>query len=378
MEKPFGIVLLVGLLLAPAVAQGDGFSSIIDGGRIKISLSYPAEVKLGTCFSLQFQATFLSSVAVERMRLTVQYVSEAGTVTILSDTIVGSITSFPSGTIISKTYSVCVPAAVRRDPLVVAVFYANYSRGAMFEPLTHNWMLAVVRDRTYQEVLNQLADAENRLASLRRTVEELQSQVNTLRTQLEQALRESTRLSTSLEEARREYGRLEARYQTLSNEYKALNDRYTNTLGELRALQALYESLQRENRALSENYRSLLSDYRNLTREFTALQASYSQLQTLYENLSNRHDAARQQIGVLQSQLDETKASLQDLRLQYVSLSGENALHRNLAYVQAFILVGVAAWLASLAVSRRLRKSRVNMHALPPPPPPPPEPEKRI
>uniref|UniRef100_A0A7J3VTZ8 Uncharacterized protein n=1 Tax=Caldiarchaeum subterraneum TaxID=311458 RepID=A0A7J3VTZ8_CALS0 len=373
MKRTRAALVLAALLLIPSTVGADGYSSIVDNGRIKISLSYPAEVKIGSCFPLVLQTTFLGSVSVQRLRLTVVYVSEAGSTTLLNDVIISSLTSFSPGNVVSKTYSVCVPSAVRRDPLVSAVVFVNYSRGMVFEPLTHEWMLAVVRDRTYPELLNELANAERSLSSLRRAVEELQSQVSSLRSRLEDLLRENVRLSTSLEEARREYGRLEDRYEALSIDYKALNERYVNVLGDLRALQTLYESLLKENTGLNENYRSLLSDYRNLTREFTALQASFTQLQVLYNSLSDRHDGARQQIGYLQSELEAARASLRDIQLQYAVLTGENSLHRNLAYAQAFVLVVVATGMASVFVSRRIRKNRPHFQALPPPPPPPPE-----
>ncbi|MEM2334145.1 MAG: hypothetical protein QXR26_08725 [Candidatus Caldarchaeum sp.] len=380
MKKPAAILVLMGFLVFPAVVYGEGFSSVVDDGRLKISLSYPPEVKTGTCFSLVFQTTFISSVTVDRLKLTVTYVTEAGNIILLSDTIISSLTSFDAGNILTKTYAICVPAAVRRDPLLTANVYINYTRGSSYEPLTHNWMLAVVRNRTYNELLDELSRAENLITSLRNTVSELQSQINALRARLEEALQESARLSSRLENARNELERMNARYEMLSKEYKDLNERYLDTVGELRALQALYQSLKNENAALSENYRMLLSDYRNLTREFTALQASYTQLQSLYYNLSNRHEAAKQNIGYLQSQLDETRSMLQDLQLRYSMLSGENTLHRNLAYLQAFLLVGLATGLTSVAAARRSRRQTwTERPALPPPPPPPsPETERRL
>jgi chromosome segregation ATPase len=153
-----------------------------------------------------------------------------------------------------------------------------------------------------------------------------------------------------------------------------LNERYIAVVGDLRSLQSLHQSLQQEHAALSDNYRQLLDDYRRLTNDYTALQARYTQLQSLYENLSARHDDARRQIGLLQSQLEETRASLQNLQQQYSLLSGENSLHRNIAYAQGFALAGVASALATVAATRRGRKTAYRTApALPPPPPPPPE-----
>ncbi|MEM4189606.1 MAG: hypothetical protein QW544_03715 [Candidatus Caldarchaeum sp.] len=373
MNKALIALLLVLIVMLPITALGDGFSSIVDDGRLKISLSYPPEVKIGSCFSLVFQTTFIGPVTVDRLKLSVTYVTEAGSTVLLSDTIISSLISFNPGNVLTKTYSVCVPSAPRIDPLLTANVYINYTRGASYEPLTHGWMLAVVRNRAYNELVDDLARAQNLITSLQNTVSDLQNQINRLRARLEEALRESAGLSASLEEARAEIQRLNARYEMLSKEFKELNQKYLDTVGELRALQAVYDSLRKENAALSDNYRVLLNDYRNLTGEFTALQASYTQLQSLYNELSSRHEAAKQNIGYLQSQLDQTRAMLQDLQLRYNMLNGENTLHRNLAYAQAFLLVGVATGLTTFAASRRWRKeTQMEMPALPPPPPPPP------
>jgi|GEM_PF-918593 len=365
--------LLAGLLFMPYVLA-DGFSSFTDDGRLKITLSYPAEVKSGTCFTIVFQTTFLGSVTVERLRLTVTYVSGSGSVNLLTDTFVSALTAFSSGDVISRTYSLCVPSAYSGDPVVKATVYANYTRETLFQPMTHSWHLAVVRGKTYDEIVSSLAQAESLIQSLRRTIDELRTQINTLSNQLDNALRENTALSTRLDEARKENARLEQKYANLTAEYRALSERYTAVVGDLRSLEALYQSLRSEHTALSESYRQLLNDYRNLTADYTSLQGRYTQLQGLYQDLSKRHEDARQQIGFLQSQLDETRASLQNLLQQYSFLSGENSLHRSIAYAQGLALVGVASALATVAVTRKGKKHATQQTpALPPPPPPPPE-----
>ncbi|MEM1945903.1 MAG: hypothetical protein QXU87_11005 [Candidatus Caldarchaeum sp.] len=374
MHKPAVVLVFLTVVMFPAVVLGDAFSSIVDDGRLKISLSYPPEVRVGSCFSLVFQTTFMGSVSVDKLKLTVTYVSEAGNIVLLSDTIVSSVRSFVAGDVISKTYGICVPAAVRTDPSITANLYINYTRDSSYQPLTHNWMLAVVRSRTYDDLLHELSVAKQAIDSLRSIVSDLQNQINSLRARLEEALKESARLSASLEDAREQIKAANARYEMLSREYKDLNQRYLDTVADLRALEALHRSLNNQHAALSENYRILLNDYRNLTGEFTALQASFTQLKSLYNELTNRHEAAKQNIGYLQSQLDETRSMLHDMQLRYSMLSGENTLHRNLAYTQAFVLVGLATGLTSVAASRRWRREqRRESPALPPPPPPPPE-----
>jgi len=356
-------------LVYPAFA--DGFSSIVDDSWLKISLSYPYEVKTGSCFTVIFQTTYLGSVTVSELRVKITYVSEVGSTTLLSDTLVAAPTSFTSGDVISKTYSICLPSTIRLDPSITGVVFANYTRDGAYRPLTHMWQMAVVRARTYNEVLNELTRAENQIRVLNAEIERLQSEITKLQSRLEEALRESSALSAKLEEARREYSSLEKNYESLSNEYKALNERYLDTVSELKSLQTLHQSLQEQFRALSENYRLLLHDYRNLTNEYTSLQASFNQLQTMYDVLTNRHESAKQQIGYLQSQLDEARALIQDLKLRYETLNNENNLHRSLAYLQAFTLVAVATGMASAIITRKVRgKSRETPPALPPPPPP--------
>ncbi|MCS7133788.1 MAG: hypothetical protein NZ921_03205 [Candidatus Caldarchaeum sp.] len=365
-------MFLLVLLIMPS-ALGDGFSSVVDEGKLKISLSYPVEVRVGSCFTVSFQVTFLSSISVSKLRLTLTYVTEAGSTTILSDTIINTPTSFMSGNVITKAYTVCIPTAVRRDPLVTATVFANYTRDGTYKPLTHNWYLATVRNRTYEDIERDLAQAQNQISTLQRNINDLQNEINRLRTRIEEILWEAGRLASSLESSRREYERLEQRFQNLSNEYRILNERYVSTLGDLRSLQALYENLRRENTALMENYRQLLSDYRNLTKEFNMLQASYNQLKTIHENLSSRHEEAKRQIGYLQSQLDQTNRELGEIRLRYKLLGEENILHRNLMFAEAFIILGLVTAVVTYALSRRTRKLSQTFPALPPPPPPPPQ-----
>jgi hypothetical protein len=180
MARAVFTLLLAALIFIPC-ALGEGFSSLTDDGRLKITLYYPAEVKSGTCFTLVFQTTFLGSVTVDRLRLTVTYVSGSGSTTLLTDTPVSTLTGFVAGNVISKTYSVCLPSAVSRDPVVSATVYANYTRETLFQPLTHSWHLSIVRSRTYDEVASSLAQAESLINSLRQTIEGLRNEINTLK-----------------------------------------------------------------------------------------------------------------------------------------------------------------------------------------------------
>ncbi len=378
MSRAVYIFLLAVLLALPNVTASS--SSITDEDRLRITLSYPAEVKAGTCFTLTLHTTFLGSLDVSLLRLTVVYVAGSTSTNLLVDNVIPTLTSYVSGNVISKTYNICVPSTTLVSPVITATVFANYTRApSTFKTLTHSWQLAVVRDRTYSEVLTSLAQAESHINTLRQTIDELRARINTLsdqlertRAQLERAVRESTELSVRLDEARREIRRLEERYSNLSAEYRALSDRYVGVVGDLRSLEALHRALQSEHAALSENYRQLLNDYRSLTNDYTALQSRFTQLQGLYQDLSTRHEDARRQIGFLQSQLDETRQSLQNLLQQYTILTGENALHRNIAYAEAFALVAVMSALASFAVTRRRKTSIQTTPALPPPPPPNP------
>ncbi|MDJ0272558.1 MAG: hypothetical protein QXN23_03700 [Candidatus Caldarchaeum sp.] len=366
--RGFVLSLLMLVLLLP-LAAADGFSSLVDDARLKVVLNYPVEVRLGDCFTLVLQVTFLGDVDVDKMWLKVSYTSEAGTTTLLQDNLVSTPTFYPTGSNIVKTYSLCIPNVQRRDPLVTATFYANYTRETAYQPLTHTWHIAAVRTRTYQDLLNDLNRAQEQINQLRTTIQTLETEINRLRTRLEEALNTAATLMTRLNSSREEIHRLEQRLQTMSDEYRQLNDRFVSTVGELKALQATYETLRRENEALSTSYQQLLHDYRNLTREYSMLQASFNQLHELYEGLVGRHESAKQQIGYLQSQLDETSRELADLRLRYSLLSDENLLHRNIAYAEAFLILAAVVAAASYGLSRR-RMLR-SPPALPPPPPPP-------
>ncbi|GBC69321.1 Chromosome partition protein Smc [archaeon HR01] len=367
------IALVVVLALLPLAAYADGYSSIVDNGRIKFSLHYPAEVKIGSCFTLTFQTTIMDSINIERLKLTVTYVSDAGSTNILSDTIISSTTSFTAGDTINKAYSICVPRTAARDPVVVASLFANYTRDGGAEPLTHNWMLAVARERTYDELVRELAEARSSINSLQTEVNNLRAEATALRGRVDSLGREIARLETLLAVSEQDYDELKARYENLDTEFKALNERYLRTLGDLQNLQARYDELGRENQALSANYDKLLESFNSLSDDFKALQASYSQLNTVYQELRDRHEAAKQQIGMLQQQLDDTRKSYDLLQLSYSSLSQENAMTRNLALAQALGLAGISSAAASIFLTkRRGRQKPSTTPSLPPPPPPPP------
>jgi AbrB family looped-hinge helix DNA binding protein len=344
----------------------------VDDGRIKFSLSYPAEVKIGSCFTLRFQTTILDSIDIEKLRLTVTYINDAGSTTILSDTIISSTASFTAGDTIVKVYSICVPRTAVRDPVVVASLFANYTRDGGAEPLTHNWLLAVARDRTYDELVRELADARSSINSLQSEVNNLRAEAVALRDRIDSLNRELARLETLLAASKENYDELQGRYERLDAEFKALNERYLRTLGDLQNLQARYDELSRENKALSDNYDKLLESFNSLSDDFKALQASYSQLNTTYQELRDRHEAAKQQIGVLQQQLDDARRSYDLLQLSYNSLSQENIMTRNLALAQALGLVGISSAAASIFLTRRRVRQPPGPAPIPTPTPPPP------
>ncbi len=380
MVRVFLLGILIALAILPLPVSADGFSSIVDDGRVKFSLHYPPEVKIGSCFTITFQTTVLGSIDIVRLRLTILFVSEAGSQTILSDTIISSPRSFSAGDIINKVYSVCVPRRVVVDPVVVAELFANYTRSSVAEPLKHNWLIAVARDRTYDEVVRELNEARATINSLQSTIGSLRAEISSLRERVESLSREVARLETMLAGSQQSYDKLKSDYDKLTAEYQALNEKYLRTQGDLQALQAEYDELRRENNALSDRYQLLLTDYNSLSSDFTALKASYAQLQTIYNELRSRHDAATMQIGQLQQQLDDAKRSYDLLQLSYNSLSQENILNRNIAYAQAagLIAVGSVAATAYLMRRRGVKTLGGGEKTLPPAPPPPPPPEPAL
>jgi predicted nuclease with TOPRIM domain len=378
MVRVIHLCILLSLALLPLSVSADGFSSIVDNGRVKFSLHYPPEVRIGSCFTTTFQTTVLGSIDIVKLRLTITFVSEAGSQTILTDTIISSTTSFSPGDTINKVYSVCVPQRAVRDPVIVAALFSNYTRSSAAEPLTHNWLIAVARDRTYDEILRDLNEARDTINSLQSTINSLRAEISSLRERTDTLNRELARLETLLATSQDAYSRLKSDYDKLTVEYQALNEKYLRTLGDLQALQSRYDELSRENSALYDRYQQLLSDYNSLSSDFTSLKASYSQLQTIYSELRSRHDAATMQIGQLQQQLDDTRRSYDLLQLSYNSLSQENILNRNIAYAQAAGLVAVGSVAATAYLVRRRQRSYSEAGKTvtpPPPPPPPPTPE---
>jgi len=347
-----GLVIAL-LALAPGAWAG-AFSVIVDDSRIKFSLSYPPEVEIGSCFQLEFEATALGDITIDVIKLTLVYQTNGGTSTLLSTVIVED-ESVSSGWFVHKVFSVCVPRTARADPFIRGILYANYSRSSV-EPLTHEWFLAVARTDTYDEVLDELENAEETISSLQSQVTSLQGQIASLQSQLNAANSQIATLTNNLTASRAAFDSLQTRYSELSADFKELDERYKQTLAELMVLQTRYQELRSRDEALAGNYEKLLGDYRKLTEDYAALKSSFTQLQELYTGLSSRHEAALQQIGELQSQLRRAQQDYGMLQVSYSSLSEENLLTRNVAYAQAAGLVGLGAF--AYLWSRKKPKTR--------------------
>jgi len=356
----FTAVLLLTIL---PTGYAQGFSSMLDDEILKFSLSYPAEVRIGSCFQLVFEVTALKdNVGIDEIRLTVIFVHDSTSTTLL-DKVIASDTTLKKDKDIFSIFSICVPRRVAADPSIFAVLFANYTRdGSDYKPLTNRWLLAIAREKTYDQLAAELDNARRTIRDLRITVAELRDEIDRLRREihrlenmLEDARLEIARLEEELSNADDRYQQLKQDYEKLSGEYEELSLLYAETTAELKALQESYDRLSGEKDALARDYNNLLRDYRSLTEDYTALQASYNLLKETYDNLSKRHESAVKQIGQLQSQLDDAKQEYRMLLMNYESLNRENALTRSIAFMQAFVLVAVAAIVSAAYYLRRRR-----------------------
>ena len=371
---PASAILSMLLLLAAYPVNAQGFSSVIDDSNLRVSVSYPPEVKIGTCFQLVVEATALvSNVDIDDLRITVKYITGSTPQILLDVLVVDNVNDFTST---SQIYLVCVPTTSATDPTIVAELRAIYTVAGSPKNLNNNWFLAVARQKTYVEVATELQNAldtidmlndqinslNNQINSLRAQVNRLQAlldeandEINILRTRLQHANARIAELEAQLQARIGQYNQLKQQYDKLTKEFEELNRQYRQALENLASLQTKYEDLRARHEQLNQNYNKLLEDYRRLTNDYAALQSSYQLLSENYENLKERHDAALKQVGQLQSQLETAKQDYQALLMNYNSLKNENQLTRSIVFAQAAGLVGIAAAASTLYYLRRRR-----------------------
>lgn len=373
-----GMALAVLLLTSLAPIWGQAYSAVLEDANLRVEVSYPPEVKAGTCFTVKFEAQAFADYTIDSIRLTLKLHREGGAETLYDQVLVSS-EAVTSGWGFSKNIDICVPSPPYSDPFIEAKTSATYTLPAPeTRTLFHEWYMTIVRRQTYEEIraeLNAARDRVNRLErkinDLREEVEDLREYVEDLKASLSQLSETYGKLSSDYSALQENYSQLQDQYEDLEQEYKALSEEYRQALVEYERLRTLYEELSDNHSQLQSNYYSILDDYQSLSKEYSQLKGVYEDLSARYSELKTRHEDAlttigqlRETVAGLEEDLKKKQEELDVLSAMYNSAVNEGALTKNMLYAQSAAVAGIGAGIFIVSLRRR--------RTLPPPPPPPP------
>ena len=359
------IVVLAALLLIPllGVAYADeGYIALVEDSNLKISVTYPPEVKVNSCFNLRFQADAFNNMTIETLRLKVVYYYDGGSDVLYDENLVDSL-YVERGWVLMKTISICVSRRRVVEPFLEARVTAEYRLDTLeTRELTHEWYMSIVREKTYEELQSELESANERVESLEKQVDELLDEIDDLMARLDGLQEQFSELNTSHQTLLENYNSLQDQYSKLEEKYNALNEEYRQILVEYERLRTQHEQLSSTYQQLSSNYQSLLSDYQETLSELSQLKAVYQDLEQRYGELKERHEAALTTIGGLQSNVEDLKSRLaekeeayQELQAMYNSAVNEGTLTRSVLYAQSAAVAGIGAGIMIFTLTKKKR-----------------------
>ncbi len=378
-------------LIVATPANGEAYTAILQDENLRISLYYPPEVKINSCYNFRFEAQAFESLTIGEIRLKVKMYRNGVTET-LHDSILVDDTAVGSGWTFSKNIVVCIPTPRRPDPFLEAEIYASYTLDSGdTKTLSTEWYMSTVRTKTYDELLSELDETkkkikylEGRVRDLEDDIEELEERLSNMSRSYNELLTDYKALQKSFQRLQDDYGSLQQKYIGLQDEYKNLSEEYRKLLIDYEKLRTLYEKLIDENKQLQSNYNSLREDYISLTKEYYSLQGVHQDLTERYNDLTSRYELNIETIGQLQSTINslektirEKDEKINELNLIYSSTASENTLTKSILYAQTAAVVGVGAGIYIMSLRRRkAAQPSTGFSSQPLVPPPPTAPLK--
>lgn len=362
-------------LLAVSPVYAEAYNAILQDENIRISLYYPPEVKINSCYNFRFEAQAFNTFTIDEIRLTIKMYRDGVTETVYDEVLINDL-SVTNGWTFSKNIVICIPTPRRPDPFLEAKINANYMFDDSSEKkLSTEWYMSTIRGKTYDELVSELNEAKRKIKYLEEKIDELNKNIDALEDDLDSLSNKYDKLSSdysSLENSYRklqeDYASLQNRYMSLQDEHKSLNEEYRKLLIDYEKLRTLYQELSDNNKQLQSNYNSLREDYTSLSKEYYRLQGIYQDLSERYNDLKNRYESSINTIGQLQSTINnleqtirEKEERINELNLMYTSANNENTLTKSILYVQTAAIAGAGAGIYVMSLRRR--------KSIPPPPP---------
>lgn len=367
------VLLAVAMALPAAYAQA--YNITVEDARIKVRLTYPSEVEIGSCFNVQIEVTALSALDNLNLTLKIIYFYDSQSQTLYNQVLINNVDVAGPSVVLFKNIGLCIPTPAAVDPWLEARIILNYLTDSTPIEVTNTFYMSTVRQISYERLSARLADANQEISRLR-------SEVAALRAKLEEAAAREEALRAKIEELARIKEDLEKRLaelQTLKSELeKQLSDlstRYNQLLVDNAALQERYKTLMENYAVLQKSYEELRRDYDMVSRDLSTTRSLYNELQSRHESLRASYEDSVKTLGQLEGSLRELERQREVLEAMLAQATGESGFFKNVAVGQGVGLValggGVAAW---LFMRRRSKAAGAVGQPAPTPSPPTPPP----
>jgi predicted nucleic acid-binding Zn-ribbon protein/bifunctional DNA-binding transcriptional regulator/antitoxin component of YhaV-PrlF toxin-antitoxin module len=361
--------------MALPAAYAQAYNITVEDARIKVRLTYPPEVEVGSCFNVQIEVTALSALDSLNLTLKIIYFYDSQSQTLYNQVLINDVDVSAPSVVLFKNIGLCIPTQVAADPWLEARVIFNYFTDSTPVEITNTFYMSTVRQISYERLSARLADANQEISRLR-------SEVAALKAELEEAAAREEALKAKIDELTQVKEDLEKRLaelQTLKSELeKQLSDltsRYSQLLVDNSALQERYKTLMDNYAILQKSYEELRKDYDAVSRDLSSTRSLYSELQSRHESLRASYEDSVKTLGQLEGSLKELERQREVLEAMLAQATGESGFFKNVAVGQGVGLValggGVAAW---MLMRRRGKAAAVGGQTAPTPPPPSPLP----
>ncbi len=358
-------VLLIGALLLPS-GSAITFNSLIDDGKLAVTLNYPSEVKRGSCFNVRVEANALTAMSDLNVTLVVELRSGPSVYVLFSGKVVDDWSGGP-GPVVNNIVGACVTTSHPAGLIVVRVSI-EYHIGAARLTLESSFLMGYARDTTYDELAALYSAAQSEISRLRSVVEDMRREVAGLRARISELMSDLSAMGARYDALRERYDRLQSEYTELLSRYQELQQRYSKLQSDYEDLKRLHEALQATESelrkaygALREELEKLRADYAELQKQHASLTALHEDLKRRYEQLDSAHQEAVRQIGSLTGSLEERGKQMEALMAMLDNALRERNVFSNIVIAEALGLGGLGA--LYLFERRRLRRSETSASA---------------
>ncbi len=354
----FALLLLLGSLLLPA-GNAITFNSLIDDGKLAVTINYPSEVKRGTCFNVRVEVNALTAMSDLNVTLVIELRSGPSVYVLFTGKVVDDWSG--SGPVTNSIVGACVTSSHPTGVIVLRTSI-EYKLGSDRLTLVSSFLMGLARDTTYDELAALYSAAQNEISRLRSAVDDLRREAERLRARISELTSEVSALNARLDALRERYDRLQSdyasllsRYQELQQSYAKLQDDYENLTRQHEALRATNSELRKAYDALQKELEKLRAEYAELQKQHASLTALHEDLKRRYAQLDSAHQEAVRQIGSLTGALEERGRQMDALMAMLDNALRERNVFSNIVIAQALGLGGLGA--LYLIERRRFRRS---------------------